>query len=251
MEYAALTFWLVVIVFAALAVHRLWCALVPPKAVNILLLPGTLVAQLGHVIGLLITGGTVNDTSLVNDGDSAEPKTGQDTQTRIPVVGTVIVALLPLAGCAAAIYCSSRYLGTAILSSKAMPTKPTDPLAIPTTVGAVFTLLHDAVNLVKGVVSAIRGCDLTNWRTALFLYLSVCLTVRMAPLTGNIRGSIIAILLTGLLTFLAAQIVRSPGLLAGVWPLITFSAAMLLLLLLVTLLSTAVVNLVRIVAGKG
>ena len=53
MLYAALTFWLLVVMFSAWGVHRLWSGLIKPRAVNFVLLPGTLVAQLGHVLGLL------------------------------------------------------------------------------------------------------------------------------------------------------------------------------------------------------
>ena len=49
MLYAALTFWLLVIVFSAWGVYWLWGRLVKPRVVNTVLLPGTLVAQLGHV----------------------------------------------------------------------------------------------------------------------------------------------------------------------------------------------------------
>ena len=91
MEYAQITFWLVVIVFTALGVHRLWSSLVQPKVVNSILLPGTLVAQLGYVLGLLVTGGTVNNTTLIKDDDSGEPETGEDAKPRVPLIGTIFL----------------------------------------------------------------------------------------------------------------------------------------------------------------
>src|SRR5512135_1336727 len=117
MEYASTTFWLFVAVFSALGVHRLWSSMVRPKVVNSILLPGTLVAQLGHILGLLLTGGTINETSLVKDDESGAPQTPPKTEPRLPVVGPVIVALLPLVGCAAAIYWLSRYFGTPLLAA--------------------------------------------------------------------------------------------------------------------------------------
>ncbi|HSW46259.1 MAG TPA: hypothetical protein VLM89_11885, partial [Phycisphaerae bacterium] len=115
MEYAAITFWLLVIVFSALGVHRLWSGLVQPKVVNTVLLPGTLVATLGHILGLLITGGTVENTSLIKDDESGEPQTGKDPKPRVPIFGAVIIALLPLIGCAIAIFAVSHYIGSPIL----------------------------------------------------------------------------------------------------------------------------------------
>ena len=40
--------------------------------------------------------------------------------------------------------------------------------------------------------------DLPNWSTALFIYLAICLTVRMAPFEGNRRGTLGAIVLAGI-----------------------------------------------------
>lgn len=248
MEYAQLTFWLVVIVFTALGVHRIWSSLVQPKVVNSLLLPGTLVAQLGHVLGLLVTGGTVNNTTLIKDDDSGEPETGEDTQTRVPLVGTIIIALLPMTGCAVAIYWVSRYFGTSILAG--MEAASLSRLPLPTTLDFFFGMLRQSVTLIEQLVSVVRGHDLTDWHTLLFLYLVICLTVRMAPLTGNVRGALGAIVLTGVLAFLAGQIVSATsGSMGTVWPLVTFSVAVLLLLLIVSLVVKGVVCLVKTVGS--
>ena len=251
MEYAQMTFWLVVIVFTALGVHRLWSSLVEPKVVNSVLLPGTLVAQLGYVLGLLITGGTVNNTTLIKDDDSGEPETGDDAQTRVPLIGTIIIALLPMVGCAVAIYWVSRYFGTSILSG--MEAASLSRLSLPTSLSLFFGMLRQAVNLIEELVTVVRGQDLTDWRTLLFLYLVICLTVRMAPLTGNIRGALGAILLTGILAFLAGQIFTSTaGPLGSTWPLITFSVAVLLLLLIISLVVKGTVCLVKTLgSSKG
>ena len=56
MIYFAVTFWLLVAVLTAWGVHQLWSGMLKPRTVNSILLPGTLVAQLGHVLGLLVTG---------------------------------------------------------------------------------------------------------------------------------------------------------------------------------------------------
>lgn len=250
MEYASMTFWLLVVVFSALGVHRLWSSMIQPKIVNSVLLPGTLVAQLGHVLGLLITGGTVNNTSLIKDDDSGAPETATDTKTRIPVLGAIVTALLPLTGCAAAIYWVSRYFGGSILADmeRAAPAR----LAFPLSLALFFDISRGTITLVQQFVASVQSGDYTDWRTWMFLYLVVCLTVRMAPLTGNLRGSIGAILVTGLLAFLFAQLTRSSsGLMNAAWPLIVFSVAVLLFLLLLSLLAKGTVVLVKTVQGKG
>lgn len=250
MEYAAFTFWLLVVVFSALGVHSLWSSMVQPKVVNSLLLPGTLVAQLGYILGLLLTGGTVNNTSLIKDDDSGAPQTPAETESRLPVIGSIIVALLPLAGCAAAIYWVSRYFGAPVLASMAEPGP--QRLELPTTLTLFFEIIRSSISLVQRLVNAIGASDYRDWRTWLFLYLAVCLTVRMAPLTGNLRGSIGAILLTGLFAFIIGQIAESTaGLLDTAWPLVIFSVAVLLLLLMISLLAKGVVLLVKTMHGAG
>lgn len=244
MEYAQMTFWLLVIVFSALGVHRLWSSLLQPKVVNSVLLPGTLVAQLGHVLGLLVTGGTVNNTTLIKDDESCEPETGDDAKSKVPLIGTVIIALLPMLGCAIAIYWVSRYLGSSILSG--MEAASLSKQALPTSLGLFFGMLRQSVNLTEQLVDVVRGHNLTDWHNLLFLYLAVCLTVRMAPLTGNVRGALGAILLTGALAFLAGQIMKSSnGSMDSAWPLITFSVAVLLVLLILSLMVKGIVCLVK------
>jgi hypothetical protein len=244
MEYAAITFWLSVIVFTALGVHRLWSALIKPKAVNTILLPGTLVATLGHILGLLITGGTVEDTALIKDDDSGEPQTGKDPKPKVPIIGAVVVALLPMIGCAVAIYGVSHYFGSPVL--QALNQGEPQRLVLPTAWPMFFDMLRQAVTLVEKLVRVVLDSNLQDWHILLFLYLSICLTVRMAPLTGNIRGAIGAILIAGVLAYLIARMSPpSPDSLQSTWLLITYSVAVLLLLLIISLLVTGAVHLVR------
>ncbi len=250
MEYAEMTFWLLVIVFSALGVHRLWSSLLEPKVVNSILLPGTLVAQLGYILGLLITGGTVNNTTLIKDDDSGEPETGTDAKPRVPLIGTIIIALLPMVGCAVAIYWVAHYFGSSILGG--MDKTSVADMPLPTTLTFFFAMIRQAVGLVEQLVAVVRAHDLTDWRTLLFLYLAICLTVRMAPITGHLRGSLAAILLTGLAAFLIGQMMKSnPAPLGTAWPLITFSVATLLFLLIVSLLLKGLVCLIKTVHTQG
>src|SRR5262249_53857726 len=121
MLYAAATMWLMLIVLLAWGVHHLWSGLIKPKVVNSILLPGTLVAQIGHVFGLLVTGGTVNNTALMTDDESGAPQTATDAKPRVPVVGPIIVALLPMVALGIAIYQSVRWVGMPMMHF--MPTE--------------------------------------------------------------------------------------------------------------------------------
>jgi len=246
MLYAALTFWLMVIVFSAWAVHWLWSRMIKPRAVNTVLLPGTLVAQLGHVLGLLVTGNSVSNTKLMGDDEEGEPTANTPDKQRIPVIGPVVIGLLPLVACAACLYLAASTLGRSVLVREAAPNLPQ---ALPTSLGSFWDLLRIGITVTEDMLDAILASNLTNWANVLFLYLAVCLTVRMTPFEGNRRGAIGAILLSGLVIAILAS-VASPveNAVLSSWTILTFAVAMLLFLLIVSLLVTGVVGLVRILA---
>jgi hypothetical protein len=246
MLYAALTLWLLVIVFSAWGVHRLWSRMIKPRAVNTVLLPGTLVAQLGHVLGLLITGNSVRNTSLMGDDEEGEPTTDSPDKQRIPIVGPVLVGLLPLVACAACLYLAARTLGRGVLIAE--PSAQV-PQVLPLTMAGIWDLLRTSITVSQNMLDAILASDLLNWANVLFLYLAVCLTVRMTPFEGNRRGAIAAIFLSGLVIGLVASLVSAvQGAVLSSWPILSFAVGMLLFLLLVSLLVSGVVGLIRILA---
>lgn len=247
MLFAAATVWLMLVVLLAWGVHHLWSGMIRPKVVNALLLPGTLVAQIGHAIGLLLTGGTVNDMALMKDDDTGAPQTPAEPKTRLPVVGLIVVALLPMLALGVAIYQSVRVIGGPMVL--AMPAEAYVSQTLPTTLPAFWEQLRALITLAERTVQALRAVDLMDWRNALFVYLVVCMSVRMAPLPGNLRGHLGAVLITGLLTALAASLVPAMAeALQKSWPVLTLTVATLLLLLLASLAIRGVVGLVRMLA---
>lgn len=247
MLFAALTFWLMVIIFTAWGVHRLWSSMIKPRVVNGLLLPGTLVAQLGHVLGLLITGNQVRNTALMGDDESGEPQSDTPETEKIPIVGSILVGLLPLVACAACLYASVRLWGGSVMRGLSGSGGLDLPATLPLSLPAVWELLRTCVSLSEAVLNAVLQSNLMEWQSALFLYLAVCLTVRMAPFEGNRRGSFAAIALTGVTVGIIASITpTATQLIEGAWPILSFAVGMLLLLLLCSLLVYGVVGLVRV-----
>ncbi len=248
MLHATLAFWLLIAVLVAWAVHHLWSGMVKPRTVNSVLLPGTLVAQLGHVAGLLVTGATVTNTRLYKDDESAEPEMTQDAQPRIPVVGPIIIGMLPLLSCVVAIFLVTRYLGGSIfgeLSSQSVAQ------ALPTTMAGFWQLLRDQISLMEATVDATIAANWDHWQVWLFVYLVICLTVRMAPFPGTLRGSLGATIVLGLAAALIASLAQPGGeALNWIWPVITLAVATLLVLLLASLAVRGGVGLVKLLAGN-
>lgn len=249
--YAALLVWLGVVVFAAWGVHALWSALIRPRVVNALLLPGTLVAQLGHVLGLLVTGNTVSGTQLVGDDEQGAPRSATPDALRPPILGPIVVGLLPLLACAAALYAAARLLGGGFLGALGSGGLEL-PQRLPTTLAGLWDLLRRLVTLQETLLNAVLASSLLHWQTALFLYLAVCATVRMAPFDGNRRGTLGAATVAVAVTGLVGSVVPGVrGLVEGGWPVLSFAVALLLFLLLVTLAVTGLVRLVRMLFTRG
>lgn len=249
MFYLAMTFWLLVIVFVAWGVHQLWSGMVRPRVVNSILLPGTLLAQLGRIMGLLISGGTVNNTTLMKDDEAGEPQMDEKAQPKIPIVGPILVAMLPLVACAIGLYVATSALGGDIVSGVS------DQIvaqSLPTSLGAFWAMLRDSITLLERLVEAVLQANLTHWKTIGFLYLVVCLSVRMAPLPGNLRGSIGAIVIVGLfVAIIGSAAPQADEILRSSWPILSFAVGVLLLLLLITLAVRGVVGLVKVLSTQG
>jgi len=248
MFYAALTMWLMVIVFTAHGIHRIWIGMVKPKIVNSILLPGTLVAQIGYVLGCFASGSPVSGVVLFGPGKDGEAQ-APPPAPKIPLVGTMIVAMCPLATCALAIYLLTNSLGGPILerfsSGGVVQHLPRDT-------GEFWILLHSSIDLAADFLAVFAIEKLTEWRCLLLLYLTICLTVRMAPVPGNLRGSILTILGFGIIMAIVGAFSETINTsIQNLWPVLTYTAATLICLMIITLLIRGIVSLVTILTSKS
>ncbi|HEY3243341.1 MAG TPA: hypothetical protein VGM03_08320 [Phycisphaerae bacterium] len=256
MLYAALTFWLLITVLTAWGVHALWSGMCKPRVVNSVLLPGTLVAQLGHVLGLLVTGATVSNTALVADDESGAPQHTTDAKPRIPILGPVIIGMLPLLACAAAMLVVAHWLGgsLALSGGSIAPAARVHSVArsLPTSLPAFWQMLRDHVTVVEELVAGVTSSDLTRWQAWVFVYLTICLTVRMAPFPGTLRGCLGAIVVLGLLAALGGALVpaTAPWVARG-WPVLNLAVATASFLLLASLLVRGLIGLAKLLASNS
>ena len=249
MLYAATVFWLLVIVFSAWGVHRIWSGMVKPRVVNVILLPGTLVAQMGHVLGLLVTGATVNNTTLIKDDETGDPQQSSDAKPKIPFIGPVIIGMLPLITCAVAIFAAAFFLRSATVSDLTSNRVTT---ALPLSLAAFWDLLRSQITLMESTLSAALGSSLNDWHAWLFIYLVICLTVRMAPFPGNLRGSLGAIVVLGVIAAVVGRFIDSTRtIIENGWNVLSLSVAMLLLLLVFSLVVRGVVSLVQLLSKNA
>lgn len=247
MLYAAFVFWAIVAMFAARAVYSLLAKVVPPKVLNYALLPGTLVAQIGHHFALLVTGGTVNQSRLANE-NTGEPEIQADGKPRIPVLGPVLVAVVPMFLCGLALVLAADWFNTHALMQQA---RTSLPQALPRSLMAFWEQLGSVLASLQHASTMWWQANWDLWRTWLFAYLTICLSIRLSPLSPDVRPGLLGVAMFGVVAWLAGMFTPEVAArLEQFWPKLSFLVANLLLVLLAVLAGAAALGLWQIVKGK-
>ncbi len=248
MLYAAFVFWAVVAMFAARAVYSLLGRVVPPKVLNYALLPGTLVAQIGHHLALLVTGGTVSQSRLANES-TGEPEIQSGGQSRIPVLGPVLVAVVPMFLCGLALVLAADWFNAKALMQEA---RISLPQVLPRTVAGFWEQVSDLVRSLQHASTMWRDANWDLWRTWLFAYLVICLSIRLSPLSQDLRPGLLGVAGFGVVAWLVGMYTPEVAAKLGqFWPKLSFLVANLLLVLILVLAGAAVLGLWQIVKGKS
>jgi len=259
--YAAFTLWFFLILFVAIGVHRLWAGLVGARPVGWALLPGTLVAEMAYILGCLITGGEIRRANLFptrggprGGGEAAEPRT--EAEPKLKIIGPVFASLLAVVACVAALIVLHSLLGEPVIAEftglPGLLGLNSLPKELPTSTEAFWEQLRGQVSLLRRMAGTLVELEWTNWRVPLFVYLTICLSVRLAPVRRDLRGTLAAVvLIAGGIALVGVIWKQFSDLMQDLWPLLTYIWASLLFLLAVTLLVRGVVWLVLVLAGKA
>jgi hypothetical protein len=242
----------------------MWASLGKPAQVNCALLPGTLVSQMAYIFGCLITGGEIKNAKMVpakGDSGGGAPQTS-DTP-RLKVVGPLVSSLLALVACGAAILAVHQVLGKPVIDSFSSGSGGSGgwfysstpgvelPKTPPKSWDEGWKMAASQVGLVKHTCETWWDLDWKNWRIALFVYLGICLAVRLGPVSRPIRPTLGAVCaIAGVIAIVGAIDKDFTNLIDEVWPLLTYVWATLLTLLTGTLAVLGVVAMWRILTGK-
>jgi hypothetical protein len=231
---------------------------------------------LAFVLGCLLSGATVKDVSLVpRNGKSAEeekdgeadedgeakkkkkeappPVRGGFPRPKLPIIGHILMGLIPIAAAGICTYAASAALGHPVLPK----IKHELARALPTTAEGLWEMPKQMVDLIRSTWEAL---GLLHWggveeglRRGAFIYLAICLIVRIAPIRGNLRGAAGAMLLVGAAAIIVEMIRKgtTTPLLTKSWTLLTFTVGMLLLLLGFSLACLALVGVFRLIFARG
>ncbi len=258
MIYAAFTLWLLLILFTGIGVYRQWARLVKPSRVNWALLPGTAISEMAYIFGCLITGGEIRRAKLIppREGVEGEGEPTAEAAAGLKFVGPIIASLLTIVACGGAILAAHALLGEPLIEQFHVGAKRLLPLAalpqeLPTSWDGLWAQVGKQVSLLRRMCETWGRAEWTNWRVPLFVYLSLCLSIRLSPVRRPVRptlGAVVAI--AGAIALIGVIWRRFDGLMKDIWPLLTYIWASLLFMLVVTLLLRGVVAIVRILAGK-
>jgi len=261
MIYAAFTVWLFGIVFLGVGVFRVWTSVARPLWVNWALLPGTLVSEMAYILGCLITGGEIRKARLLESpGSSGGGDSGPATEAnqRLKVLGPIVASLLAVLACMGAILLVHRLLGRPVIQAFILGDGWAGgvselPKALPAGWDALWAQLDRHVALLRRMFETLGRLEWLAWRVPLFVYLSICFSVRLAPVGRDLRATLAALVaVAGVVAAVGALSDRFTNLLADdLWPLLTYVWALLLALLVLSGLIRGLVSLVQVLAGKG
>jgi len=226
------------------------------KLIDWLILPGTLVGEMAYVFGCLITGGEVRGARLF---PSSRHKT-EATQTvhAIKVIGPLLAATIALICGIGAIVITHGQLGEPVIREFIVDDTGVIPSVeanldgqLPTTSQQLWDLPAKQLKLVRKMYRTLLKANWRNWRVGLFVYLALCLSIRLAPIRRPIRPALGAtVLAPGIVALVQLAGMDLTSGIRSLWFLLTYIWASLLLALIALALILAGIYLVNVLRGK-
>jgi hypothetical protein len=239
-------------------IYRLWTSLGKSVWVNWALLPGTVVSEMSYIFGCLITGGEIRRAKIVPDvggksSDDGNPKT--EASAKLKHVGPVLASLMSVVACAGAILLVHSLLGGEVMRQFAngggVLSQASLPRELPTSWQGLWDQVNRQVVLLRRMCETMGEVDWLDWRVPLFVYLSMCLAVRLSPAGRPLRATLgAAVAMSLVLAIIGLIWTRFADLIQDIWPLVTYVWASLLALLAITLLVRGAVALAAVLTGK-
>ena len=122
------------------------------------------------------------------------------------------------------------------------------PREIPTSANAFWDQAVIHVHLLRAMGRTWLNVRWIDWRVPLFVYLTLCLSIRLAPVRRSLRATLAAIVATAAIIALLGLWSKFDQLMLDLWPLVTYVWASLMLLLVLSLIVRGTVSLVQALA---
>jgi hypothetical protein len=182
----------IAVMLISLMLDYLWAQVLPVRVLYYFLrFPGVVIHECSHILGCIITGAGIRKVVLFSEGGGSVTY----SRPKIPVLGDMIIGTAPVFCIPLVLACCtwifSRYLGCTF---------------------PVFPFPLDSLDLLAVMVSGIFGMFEANLVTRfnpwflLYLYLTLSLTLSVAPSLQDLKnaaGGIVLLSLAGILIYLS------------------------------------------------
>lgn len=276
MVYAWFTFWLFLVIFAGSGVYSLLGRLTRPMIVSWVLLPGTIVSEMAYIFGCLITGGEIRKAKMMPEeggkgGDGGTPTT--EAAPKHKTIGPIVASIISIVAVGAVLVLMAKLLSeangvraagvdavSAFVSGDAKMELPGNGGGPEFKHGSLSAVLNSfwkqvghQVELLQRMTHTLENLNWRNWRVPVFVYLCICLSVRLSPATRPLRPTLAAVVVIAAVIAGIGLIWKDFGnrLMDNIWPLLTYVWTTLLLLLVVTLIISGLAALAKALMGKG
>lgn len=200
MTVVALVFWLILILLAAEANWALLRRHVSPRAAAAIVLPATLIWRLAQVVALLVTGNPVGSGALLKVDPEQSEAAGS---VRPPVIGPVLVALLPPTCVMIGLLATVRWVVPTLLAALE-PGVVRVPLNPPASLPGVWLWIAEIAQQLYRLTRLLLSLDPRSARTWIGIYLLLCLGLRIVTPRGMLRPALLALLAVGILSAVAS-----------------------------------------------
>lgn len=247
MIYISFCAWIFLLAVTAIGIYRLWTRLAGGTLVDWLMLPATVPAELLYSLGRLMTGRPAYG-GLISPRHPSEDACRYAISGRGGFLVAMLSSFLTIIGGIALLSVVIQWLGIEIIEDMIGFPPETLPPCVPTDMSVFWDVLKRQITLLENLANALAEQNWLDWRTPLFLYGFIILTVRLFPVRHDARASIVtAVALAGLAAAGAMLFGKIRNVLEEeLWYILTFAWTILLLLLCLTLLALGIYTLIRL-----
>lgn len=151
------------------------------QSYRVFVAPGVILHELSHALFCLLTGAKIKKIALFDkEGGSVEHE-----QSKVPVIGPILISLAPFVTGSIAIFFFAKWLGLKEMDLSSL------------------TFSYDGV--ISFLKSIIHGLDLTNYKNWIIIYLALSVAVTMTPSKQDVKNIAITFIALSLIIFSLVQ----------------------------------------------
>jgi hypothetical protein len=254
MQYLILIVWATFILVAAKLTSMIWSHLIG-KVFYILITPGVAIRMILQAAACLATGAKITNMSLF---EGTEPDVSH-SDAKLPIVGKLILAVIPVLGCAFGLWIILALSGSSFLSSgSGVFSARLVPDTVTMSQEGIKTFGRACYDAADAFLANVPRANYQNVWTYVLAYLCLSLILAIAPSRKEMRSASVGLLLCIVLLFLTDLVITGMGVSGGlrrlvlkpVWPTVSIMVLSLAAVFAVSAAGYGLHSLIAILLGK-